>query len=115
MGLMYYPAEGCQFKPTPRKSLFAKHLDSKLRCACKNQAWTLEDAVRGQVDGRSARFQNRQSAGDTVINYTTIDNSTHNTTIHLHLPAILPSGSAITAGLKKPEVSSSCPSCFPYS
>lgn len=104
MGLIYRPAPGCRYTPTPQKALMRKHLNSKLQCPCKQAHWTIEDAVRGQVDGRTTRYQ-RPAGGEktTVINdnstnidnsnnsNTTIDNSTH---IHVHIPAVLPSGSA---------------------
>lgn len=36
--------------------MMTRHLAIKAWCPCKDAKWTIEDAVRGQTDGRSTRF-----------------------------------------------------------
>lgn len=73
----------------------ARHLAIKAWCPCKDAKWTIEDAVRGQTDGRSNRsVVNQAVAGDQSTIFNTSGNNNNIFNITLQVPAgVLPSGS----------------------
>lgn len=66
MGLVYKPASGCSFKPTPRRSLMKRHLQNQMWCPCRERQWTIDDAVEGQVDGRRSTDTDHRQPPATV-------------------------------------------------
>ena len=98
MGLIYYGAPACSFKPSHRKSVFMRHHTMKGWCPCKEAGWTIDDAVQGQQDGR---FKSQEAVGNEqpqVNIQTTGDNSPVNAVINNVVvfnvsPSVLPAGS----------------------
>ena len=96
MVLQYHGAPKCNFKPTRQKSDFLKHLKRKTWCACKDCDWSVEKALQGQVDGRTARHQTatevhgNQNMTEIQGNHNSVDNST---TINIIMPPVYASGS----------------------
>lgn len=124
MGLTYHGAPGCVFPATNQKARFRRHLERSTFCPCKAAKWTMEDAVRGQTDGRTARHSDTTAENGAVTNNNGDHNVSHNTTnnvtiINVAPPAVLPSGSpeerayllanaeailkSVVAGFEKPD------------